>query len=1000
MKYPLGSQHRASLALAVPAAIIIISALLVNSLEAVPSIQDSLPSLVLDEEPQQSSAADRKPHETAASPAASKDEPSLAPNATLSATEPENPPSAADKQSKLIPYETTKQTSTDQPAQIDQDQKSKAPQDQVADAPTSPATSTAASGESISSAKPTSQTEKDISVLLANKNDAENDLAAVPVVVNREQTATQSAATSGQSPSVTTTATSAESPSTSLAEDAGEKPSSSAAVPVEAAAPALAAASDGKKIDDSDAPVDTNPPVADNDRFHYSMAGDKLETTTSAASITTTVAPSKPEPGQEKASPVEPLASEVPKSPVLIDTKLNEPVATEAAPTAASPAVPVKSTSAKPAQSEKPIEHVDTITSTTTSSPSTALSSSSEATSSSRPEVVASQEPAMSPIDSILQKERPIEAKKAEPATTAKPVAFDAAAVAATALGTALGAATSGKSTTTTTTTKAPTRKSVTDRWDKYNPSPVSTSTSVPPTRRRPILPSIRRRFRPYNRFSPFPWGGADPYSPYGGLEPDFTRDSSLGEPNPSSSSGRPFSTGSSTTSTRRPTSKRRSSSSTTTTSLPSEEDEEVKTTTEISTRRRAGGSGGKRRHQHHNHDGHDLNGRRRQHHHRHHHHSIDRDERPSDSPFDSNPFSSSYPRPFQPAVPGFGLFNSGASGSGFDLLNPFSGWLDDTLGSSNRPAGNKPPVRSPSGYGNSGGRVPPVQPQPASGGEFPSESHNEPHHHDHHDHHHDHHRERDHDYDHHHDDHHHDCHDRDRDHDYHNHRETYRPGSRRPPPAREPFRPVAGQDGNYDTYPPSRPGRPYNRREQDGSDSSLSAAVSPSLYNSAPAKPVGAEIEAPASQPPKRPSIFSPFDALFGTLDEELFGMRSSASSSRERINKPASFDTVVSSPKILMPAADPKQRRLSASDEDSAASLDLDRIKAETENGKKISPLTDPVDDNGEVVALVSHSITSGDAKPTVRMVDDQSPCSKSRGILCFLSQKPTSIFDLFRL
>lgn len=540
-----------------------------------------------------------------------------------------------------------------------------------------------------------------------------------------------------------------------------------------------------------------------------------------------------------------------------------------------------------------------------------------------------------------------------------------------------------------TTTTKAP-RKSTTDRWSRWSPStsPSITSSTLspaPPTRRRPILPSIRRRFRPYNRFSPFPWGGADSYTPMGADSDYVPAQEGIGfsSSRPTTTTLRPKRRGSSTESSK-------SSPSSTTSSpssaapKPSDQDNEDEAGPNVTNRRRGQGANRRRHHHHYNNrhnqnDGEfDLTGgshrRRYNTNPGHRYYPQERDERP---PFggDSSIFNT------RPYSPGFSLFNTGTSGlgsstgSGFDLLNPFS-WIDEVT--KPRPPLHRPELRPPlSGGGpptiGSPGRLPGHRPT-AVEGEYSNESPQPQNHHHGHDHGHGGHRppgghSRE-DYDDYHDHHghhghhgHHDCH-HDHDHDYDHHHHNHRPHR----PHRE--SPIGGPlpaGGDYDTYPPSSPGyrsnRPYpGRRDQSepfgslptssggssGHESENPESYVPSRPNSSERSSVG-----PSSAGPRRiPSLFSPFDSLFGSLDEDLFGgLRSSFIDSPLRAgaetnkNTNTAFDAVVTSPKISMPSAgaNNKPRQLPAAEIEK-----LDKENSRLVEGKILSNPDEVVDNH----------------------------------------------------
>lgn len=526
--------------------------------------------------------------------------------------------------------------------------------------------------------------------------------------------------------------------------------------------------------------------------------------------------------------------------------------------------------------------------------------------------------------------------------------------------------AASASTTTSTSTTRAPepssgtttTRRSFTNRWNSW-----STSSTSPPASNRRRLPPVpsppqRRRFRPYNRF---PWAMPEPYSPLDPMlppaevEPDFSPASEDASP-----TAKPRRRSSSTTSTLKPS-----------TSSSDEHDEEVPV---VSTRRRApesngGSSTDRHRHKHHHHrhhtnrhhnrdrsqpDGHvdrdQPTPTRRRHHHR-----PSRDDgfrrwhKNQDDTFASlDPFQTPNARPQTP-LSGFGLFNSAAgssaAGSGFDLLNPFS-WLDEVT--KPRPPGvlhNRPQVGLDQGNGGQPFAVTPShvgrpgrplgsRPVPFEGEFGGADSASaDPQHHDH-DHHQHNHRPhgrpaggsghgRDDYYDEHHDchghghDHEHDY-DRDRDHD-HNSGRPYRP----------PYRPTRPGRDDYDEYGSSRPsrpigggygGRPYGTRSGE-SETSSSGRESERPTQSQPRSGLGERLESgdgnspssatPSAGPRRLPSsVFSPFDTLFGSLDDDLFGglkssfidapLKAAADTIRRTASSTALADAIVSSPKI----------------------------------------------------------------------------------------------------
>lgn len=958
------------------------------------SIQDSLPSLVLDDE------------STSSSPPASPSESSVTKKASSSDEENLDKEKTKEKdtnESRVIPYKTNEREESQQTLTTEQPKESSVESTKET---TSQASSVA---ESTSTSKPAEETstnkalEKDINVLLANKDDAENDLA---------------------SPNSNSNSNSNSAPKSPIEPDAGQKPS------------VVMTSSEEKKQVELESPVDTN--KQNDDRLHYSFGNpepskpsvEKKETPKEEA-VGSEIAPEKPleeKKGEEAENkPVEekrdeakadaggPTGKRDQKEEEEEDEEKNEGYDKEldgkkdvsGEKPSKVDETPKQQASAPKTDSESSTK---TLTSATEQTTTTTVSSISAETSSTEPpssttdtksETVEKKEE--SPIvpksekpegDGELKRKAPAEASTSVASTTAPvssrspspspststtttastnvsstkvPKTASVPSILAVALGTALGAAVnpiisnksdkkppppvlvnspSASSTITSTTTKAPsstTKKSSTDRWDRWSttpPSTVSTSTSGP-ARRRPILPSIRRRFRPYNRFSPFPWGGVDAYSPVGG-DPDFLPADSPPKPPLSGTTNRPIrrrtgSAGEFTSS--KPTILSGSPQST-------NSDEDDGEDLESSNRRRQG-NGNRRRHHHHHH--HNRNNEENsepgsqsvpkrkhlEHHHQHHHshRHHDRDERPTvdvPSAFDSSfPSSSSQPRPISP---GFGLFNTGSqAGPGFDLLNPFSGWFDDVNAGSRpqRPPSRAPPALSPTTSSSSSGRpVGHPRPQVAVEGEYDDNGHHEyGGRHDHHHHHGRPHNGRD-EYD--HDHHHHDCHE----HDYDYHRDPYRPN--RPHRDREPNRPpIGGYDDNY--TPPGgygrRPARPYNRRDQAEQDRNSNreregSEASPSLY--------GGRVGALAPVAPRRvPSIFSPFDSLFGSIDDGLFSLRSSFIDSPLRaVGSDAvhTFDTIVSSPKIskqgveqVFSAPSPLNNKESLG----ASSLDSDKAK-----------------------------------------------------------------------
>jgi len=960
--------------------------LLVNFAASAASTESSLPALVLDDEPQSANAK-----ETGESSAGTDQQ--SGPRATTSESE---------KEPKLIPYETKlnesqpKQIGTEQPKE---DASSSAGPTSASDESSSnrPIDATITNKESSSQtntesvqtttlAVPTTQETasngaKDISVLLANKNDSENDLA-----------------------SPTATAPPADS---------------------EPKAPSVTKENKSSVESDLDSPVDVGKP--NDSRFHYSLGNPekpadepKSEGETEFSSSTETVSVAQAEGNKV------PEIKDTDKGVSAIDGLPSKPLDADADGKSKKPGFgeatkpveqsPKDKTEPKVEQSAGENE-TKVVGTTTTVPPSPSVSQSVDST------VSVTTKQTLVPSESSTR--LPQDQSKAEPpriekepdrsgstevssiSTTIKPlvkVSSDKPAsvpsIIAVALGTALGAAVNPilskdkdkSATTTSTTTKTPllsaTRKSATDKWDRWTPS----STSIPSTRRRPILPSIRRRFRPYNRFSPFPWGGADSYSPIGG-EPEFMPAEPIGPrlagpTSTTSTTSKPKRRASSTSETPKSTS---SSASPASSTSSSDEDEEVPMRPQDSptTRRRTNGNR-RRHHNHHHHHHHhhshqgDHEGPGRRHHHSSHRHH-DREERPlgENSPFD-HPIAHQ-PRPLSP---GFGLFNSGPTGTGFDLLNPFSGWLDDSSKPVRPPirGSNAPPSLSPAGRpgGYRPSSVEGEQSEPTEhqhhgsgsnthhqhhgyGGHYDDRHTGRDDYHDHHDHH-----DRDRDHDHHH---HHDCHDH---HDHH--REPSRPHRHRD---REPARPPIG--GDYDTYPPSsfgqngRPHRPYNRRDQAESESS---EASPSLY--------GSRGERVGSLPRRVPSILSPFDSLFGALDDELFSLRSSFVDGPFKSESGQTFDALVSSPKISMPALEAGATR-------DAPSVGLDKVKdqakaSSTENNGK-AEFEDNLTAGEHHSSRSSFRPSEGDASKL------ENPCSiHERGFQCLFASKQLPLFNLF--
>lgn len=940
------------------------------------SIQDSLPALVLDDENTPSSLS-ASVSESSATKKAPTDEDRSDKEESIN-------------ESKVIPYKTDKREEQQAPT-TEQTKESSVESTRETTSQASSVSESNTTHKPLEDVPTSKEPEKDINVLLANKDDAENDLA---------------------SPSANSKSNSA--PKYPTEPDAGQKPS------------VVVTSSDEKKQSiEPDSPVDTN--KQNDDRLHYSFGNSEVN---KPSGIEKKEAPKEEVVGSEIApekSTLEKKSEEVEKKPV--DEKRDEESVSgkrdqkeeeeedEMKPGGASgadkeldgkkemlddktkldeaPKQPDLVPKAEIDSSTKaPSSTTTEQTITTTSSLTTVKPSSTEAPSSTLDTKIETE--GKKDTSSIVPKiERPegdesskkVEAGTTIATTTAVPsassstkIATDASttkapkpasvpSILAVALGTALGAAVNpiignksdkkpalvanSSSTTTSTTTKAPmsnTRKSLINNWDRWSttpPSTPSTSTSGP-TRRRPILPSIRRRFRPYNRFSPFPRGGAGPYSPVGGDSSDFSPVDLPSKPSLPST-------------TNKPSWKRTGSTGDSSPSKPTnsdDEEEEVPVHSDSSNRRHNGNGNRRRHHHHHHHHRQNNDGsselvpsvpkRKYPHHHSHRH--YDRDERPSvDVP---SAFDSSYP-----SSPDFGLFNTGSqAGSGFDLLNPFSGWFDD-IGAGHKP--QRPPSRAPPALppiSSSSGR-PMSNPRPPTAVEGVYDDHN---HHEYggrHDHHHHHgrpHNGRD-EYE--HDHHHHDCHEHEQDYDYH--REPYRPN--RPHRDREPNRPpIGGYDDNY--TPPGgygrRPARPYNRRDQaeqerNNNREHESSEASPSLY--------GGRVGALTPVAPRRiPSIFSPFDSLFGSIDDGLFSLRSSFLDSPLRAvssNPVHTFDTIVSSPRISKQGVEQVPPSPVLNNKESSGASGLGVI--ETRDVKPSFPSLDPAENNtnGKLTVLASN-------------------------------------------
>lgn len=992
------------------------------------SIQDSLPALVLDDENTSSSSS--------ASPESVT---KTALNSIDSAYSTEKTKENDNNESKVIPYKTDKreqqQTPTiEPPKESNVDSRQETTTSQAPNSADSTTTTTLAPVKQVEETIVTDKVPvKDINVLLANKDDTENDLASPNSGLNSNSNRAQNPTEPepAQKPSVVVTS---------------EGPSS-----------------EEKKNTELDSPVDTS--KQNDDRLHYSLGNPeqnkpsvekKAEPKDEVAS--SEVASEKPLAEKEKEKE-EKKNEEVEKKPVEqgkkqeetkpdqkdqkedgeeeeeegevkkndngsasdkeLDSKKDVPVekvkSDEAPKQPAFPTLEEENKEKKtPSTTEQPA---------TTVSPSTAEPTSTEVSSSKKDteiskvvtegkkiELPKGEKPERDETSKKVPEEAsttvatPISSSASPSPSAATTTTTAASAIAETstakasiakppnvpsilavALGTALGAAVnpiignrSDKKpsvvanplpTISSTTTKAPlstTKKSSTDKWGRI-PTPPATR----------ILPSIRRRFRPYNRFSPFysPAGGdsefsaTDPLAPKPPLSSSTTNKPSrrrTGSSSGESSSSRPTSSGGSTPAS-------------------SDDDDDNEETRPDSLNRRRQGNGHRRRH-HHNHHHHRQNEaglgessqtppRRRVPNHNHHHQSHrnhDRDERPFEpSPFDGPP--PSYPSPPsqpRPVSPGFGLFNTGSqASSGFDLLNPFSSWLDD-FGASSRPGRGGPQrPQSPHAPGalpptsGSPGR-PPSRPAVAVEGEY-DDNHNSHEYGGRQDHHHHNHHGRPNngrdEYE--HDHHHHDCHD----HDYDYHRDPYRPN--RPHRDREPHRPpIGGYDDNY--TPPGgygrRPARPYNRRDQaeqerNNNREHESSDASPSL--------LGGRVGTLTPVAPRRvPSIFSPFDSLFGSLDDGLFSLRSSFIDSPLKAASDSihTFDAIVSSPKISKHGVEQASVPSAINEDSSGASSSVSLDKAK-EDKPSTSVSFDETNNNGKPT-LTFHNcseIASNDQK-----------------------------------
>lgn len=928
------------------------------------SIQDSLPALVLDDE-NTSSYSSASP-ELVTRKTASNNEDNV--DSKEKAKENDN------NESKVIPYKTDKRekqqtpTSNEPPKESNVDSSKETTTSQAPNSADSTTTTAASVKQSVEETKVANKVPvKDINVLLANKDDAENDLA---------------------SPNPSSNPNGPQDPAETHSEPA-QKPS------------VVVTSNEGKKNTELDSPVDTN--KQNDDRLHYSLGNseqikpsvEKKAEPKDDTVASSELAPEKPLVEKEKAKE-EKKDEEVEKKPVEekkpdskdekdeeekekedgegeikkddngsasdkeLDSKKDvsdEKIKIDEAPKqpSASPTLEAENKDKKfPLTTEQPATTVGLSTAEQTSTellPSKKdIETSKVDTEGKKIELPRGEKPEREetskkvPMEASTTVATPI-SSSASPLPTTTAVAAETStakvsnvkppnvpSILAVALGTALGAAVnpiiSNKSDkkppvvaspsstiSPSSTTKAPsstTKKSSTDKWDRWTPTPPTTlsSTTSGPTRRRPILPSIRRRFRPYNRFSPFPWGGADAYSPAGG-DPEFSATDPLAPKPPSFSS-----------TTNKPS--RRRTGSPSGESFPSrptsiggstqagssdDHDDNEETLPESSNRRRQGNEHRRRHHHHHRHhhrqneaglgESSQTPPRRRVHSHNHHsHRNHDRDERPFDSsPFDGPPsyppFSSSQPRPVSP---GFGLFNTGSqTGSGFDLLNPFSSWLDD-FSTNSRPQSHaqpRPPI--------------PVE------GKYDDNNHN-PH-------------EYGGRFDHHHHD---DCHD----HDYDYHREPYRPHRDREPNQPRP---------NYGR----RPARPYNRRDQAEHERNNNREHE-NLDSSQPSL-LG---RAGTSVAPRVPSIFSPFESLFGSLDDVgFFSLRSSFMDSplKAASDSTHTFDTIVSSPKILKNEAEQASVSSAINKNSSGASSSISSDKAR-EDKPSTSVSFDETNNNGK--------------------------------------------------
>lgn len=786
-------------------ALALLSIHLVNQEAKAVSIQDSLPALVLDED----SSVDVKKSSTGE------------PAEVQKGVSEVRPQEASTEQPRIEPAEPKVEPPKDNNKTVESiTTTSQPPIRDSAESVNSPV------GESEDSKK----TSTDINTLLANKNDAENDLA---------------------SPSEPSSTSSTESVQT---KSDPPKPS----------------------VVDLDSPVETNKPNESNDnRFHYSLGNAESkpasETTTEQAESTTASV------DEEKTTTVENKSKDADAT-----STTQQQTTTEQPPQTSTQLEEKKPESAnKDATEEKKVESSQVSTDNPVKETSAEPEVKPVVAESAKPSILDSRkdkdEPTSSTAASTPKIEQPkVEVEKqndtkVEPNVTTPKTSSENSpvekvesiekptSVLATALGTALGAAVnplasnsvpklepklaepSTAATGVQSTTKAPAvvRKSSTDKWENYTPSTPSTSSG--PTRRRPILPSIRRRFKPQSGY------GYD-------RDPDYL---------PSDSD--PF-----TRSTATPTSsKPRRKWGTSIDSSSSDADDKDESPS-IPPRRQPSVNNRRRHHHNHHHHHHHgesdvgpLSGRRRHHHHHHHNHHRhrhdERDERPVEEPssFSDSISPQHNQRPFSP---GFSLFGPGSTGSAFDLLNPFAGWLDDIgrpkpARREHLPSVGARPYNSPhrpnpvEGYYNGGHehrdqRIPMV-------GLHNGREDFEPNHHR-------------------------DCHDQSYAH--HNHRDGQHQHRNKEGES------LDDQDSYFgeESYSSDRHNQPTSVRDRTQS----SSRSSPESYNKK-----------------RLPSIFSPFDSLFAPLDDEIFGLRSSFVDGTPKSDSTRSFDAVVSSPKISMP-------------------------------------------------------------------------------------------------